>query len=118
MSVATPPPPPAGERPEVIASKMERLLNENADENNAPLGLRPRVRFLPDERRDNGNLVFEVSVTGEAYGGPIAIQKEVTHDDLADRRWAAGPFRIAVMDVLRRVSRRMDAERKARDEEE
>ena len=52
------------------------------------------------------------------YGGPMAIQKEVTHDDLADRRWAAGPFRIAVMDVLRRVSRRMDAERKARDEEE
>ena len=116
MPVATPPPPI--HQPEVIASEMERLLNENADDNWPAHGLRPHVRFLPNERRANGSLVFEISVTGEGYGGPMAVKKEVSLDRLSDWRSTEGAFLTGKSDVLRSLQRRMDAERKARAEEE
>jgi hypothetical protein len=116
MVVATPP--PSGVRPEDIALRMERLLNKNAEERAAVPGLRPRVRYLSEEPHLTGELVFEISVSGEGYGGPMAVKTFVTQDQLTDWRWVETPFIFGRVDLLRLVSRRMDAERKAQDEEE
>ena len=94
------------------------MLNKKAEESYSPPGLFSQVRYLPDEPHADGEFVFEVSVNGEGYGGPMAVKKVVPQYDLTDPRWAASPFLFARMDVLSRVSRRMAEERKARDEEE
>ena len=118
MVVATPPAPPSGVQPEDIAIRMERMLNKVAEENQSPPGLLSRVRYLPDEPHESGEYVFEVSVNGEGYGGPMAVKKAVSQDRFRDWRWAETPFHIARSDVLRQVQQRLTAERLARDEEE
>lgn len=118
MVVANPAPPPSAVRPEDIAVRMERMLNKVAEENQSPPGLLSRVRYLPDEPHEDGELVFEVSASGEEFGGPMAVKQVVSRDRLEKWGWTEGPFRTARSDVLRLMQRRLFAERDARDEEE
>lgn len=117
MVVATPPPPP-NFRPEDIAIRMERMLNKMAEDSHASPGLYSRVRYLPDEPHEEGEYVFEVSVNGEGYGGPMAVKKAVPQARFRDWAWAENPFLMASSDVLRRLQYRLTAERLAQDEEE